>query len=251
MSPMREHGELPHIILVRPQEEGNVGAVARAMANMGLESLVLVEPAVQLGATARAFAVGARAILDRRRHAPSLADALGPYRRVVGTTSARARRPEVPLLAPRELPAVLASDPAGTPTALVFGPEASGLTRDELALCSPLVNVPCAPVQPTLNLAQAVLIVSYELHLDRLAADGGRPSTRATAAPPASTAEIEGLFSHFDRLLSRVGFARDDTFHGVVRDLRQLAARSTATSREVTLLRGICRRIERAFEHRA
>src|SRR5687768_17183709 len=123
----------PAIVLVRPREEGNVGAAARAMANMGLTRLILVEPAPPFGNIAHAFAVGARHILDAAERHPTLAAALAPFRRVVATTSTRDRRLSVPLLSPRDLPALLAQDPF-TPTALVFGPEVGGLTNDDLSL---------------------------------------------------------------------------------------------------------------------
>ncbi|HEX2223057.1 MAG TPA: RNA methyltransferase, partial [Thermoanaerobaculia bacterium] len=153
----------PAVILVRPREEGNVGSAARAMANMGLDQLILVEPAAEIGKVGVAFAVGAKHVLDGARRVGSVREALEPFRRVVGTTSTRDRRFGVPLLSPRELPAALAADPPGTPAALLFGPEVGGLTNDELALASLLVTIPCSPVQPTLNLSQAVLIVAYEL----------------------------------------------------------------------------------------
>lgn len=241
----------PHIVLVRPQEEGNVGSVARAMANMGLSELVIVDPGAPIGDTARAFAVGAGEILDRHRRAGSLDEALAPYRRAVGTTSTRDRRiaPQVPLLAPRELPAVLDEDPPDLPTALVFGPEPSGLTADELARLSPLVSVPCSPAQPTLNLAQAVLILAYELFLHRLERGDAEAATERTdpsdADPddlPATLAQIEGLLGHAREVMGAVGFDRDDTFEATLRDLRRLAGRSAVTGREVAILRGVCRR---------
>lgn len=239
------------VVLVHPREEGNVGSAARAMANMGLSELILVEPAPELGKVAQAFAVGARHILEQARRVPDLQTALAPFRRVVGTTSIRDRRWEVPLLTPRELPGHLAQDPPGTPTALVFGPEVGGLTNDDLSLAGVIVTIPCSPVQPTLNLSQAVLIVTYELFQARREAPGvaveavggvGSPD------PPASTAEIDGLFGHMSEVLERIGFARDDSFAGVVRDLRRLAARAAPTSRDVAILRGICRRAQRALE---
>src|ERR1700730_12968437 len=258
-----EQREWPAVVLVRPREEGNVGSAARAMANMGLERLILVEPAAEVGKVARALAVGAGPILDGVRRVASLGEALAPFRRVVATTSTRDRSLQVPLLAPRELPAALALDPPGTPTALVFGPEVGGLTNDELALASLLVHVPCAPVQPTLNLSQAVLLLAYELYQARAeaarggqaamcegeaAAKGDGEGSGRTGEPPASTAELDGLFGQFAELLGRVGFARDDSFPGVLRDLRQLAARAGPTSREVRILRGICRRTGHAVE---
>src|SRR6185295_5065824 len=100
---------------------------------------------------------------DAALRVPSLGEALAPFGRVVGTTSTRDRRLGVPVASARELPALLAADPPGTATALVFGPEVGGLTNEELALAGVVVNIPCSAVQPTLNLAQAVLLVAYEL----------------------------------------------------------------------------------------
>lgn len=236
---------LPHIVLVRPQEEGNLGAVARAMANMGLSDLVVVEPGAAAGPTARAFAVGAGHLLDRHRRVASLEEALAGRQRVVATTSTRARvfGGGQPLVTPRELPAVLAGDPPGTATAIVFGPEPSGLTDAELALASPLVWVPCAPEQPTLNLAQAVLIVAYELFLARLAGGEARAALPQTEDDePAPAGEVAGLLAHVRRTLTAVGFARDGTFEQVSRDLTRLAGRAALNRREVAILRGICRR---------
>lgn len=240
----------PAVVLVRPREEGNVGSAARAMANMGLDRLILVEPAAEIGKVGTAFAVGARHVLEGARRVSDLREALAPFRRIVGTTSSRDRRWEVPIVAPRELPPHLAEDPPGTPTALLFGPEVGGLTNEELALASVLVTIPCSPVQPTLNLAQAVLIVTYELFQARVPV-GETPPPPASVGrpePPATTGELDGLFAHATEVLQRVGFERDDSFAGVLRDLRRLAARAGPTSREVAILRGICRRTQRALE---
>ena len=236
----------PAVVLVQPREEGNIGAAARAMANMGLAELVLVNPEAEIGRIARAFAVGAGSILDNARYTQSLAAALQPYQWVVGTTSARARELPMPPLVPRQLPAALLAHAPETRTAVVFGPEVSGLDNDQLAHCGMLVRVPCAPVQPTLNLAQAVLVVSYELYMARLSAS--EVSGSLPIAVPAG--EIDGLFAQLEPLLAEIGFQRDDTFGGVVRDLRRLAARAGLTDREVTILRGICRRAQRTLEHR-
>ena len=238
--------EAPAIVLVRPTEQGNVGAAARAMANMGLGRLVLVEPAVELGRIAYAFAVGAGDILDRAEHHDSLAAALAGFQRAVGTTSDRARAHGIPLLGPEELAPVLAADPAGTATALVFGPERSGLTTDELARLSPLVRIPCASKHPTLNLAQAVLLVTWELRRA-----GIRPAEDDVRRPGAAIGDVQGLFDQLTPLLARIGFARDDTFESVLRDLQQLAARAELGEREVQILRGLCRRAAYALDHPA
>lgn len=235
----------PAVVLVRPREDGNVGAAARAMANMGLSELILVEPATELGVLGHAFAKGAEHVLAGLRRVASLADALAPFHRVVGTTSARDRSAGRPVLRPRELPALLAADPPGSRTALVFGPEVSGLNNDELALCEPLVNVPCDPVQPTLNLAQTVLVLAYELFVARVEAGAAAAAAVAEEAPePALTGDVDRMFEQAVDLLGRIRFARDDTFTTVRRELRQLLGRARLSAREVVLLYGICRRVE-------
>ena len=233
----------PAVVLVRPTEEGNVGAAARAMANMGLERLLLVEPAVDVEDVAYAFAVGAHDVLAGAERHPSLAAALEPFQRAVGTTSDRARALGMEPLTPAELPGYLDRDAAETRTALVFGPERSGLTTEELAHLDPLVTIPCSPRQPTLNLAQAVLLVAWELRRATLPAGDG--ADRPAAAP---IGDVEGLFAQLEPLLGRIGFARDDTFAGVLRDLRRLAARAAPTEREVRILRGLCRRAGYALD---
>jgi len=237
---------LPAVILVRPQQEGNIGAVARAMTNMGLTQLLLVEPAPQLGDTAFAFAMHAHSILHRAERHDSLAEALAQFDFVVATASLRERLWPHPVLPPRELPAHLARHAAGARVALVFGAEVSGLASAELARANVLVSIPAAPANPTLNLAQAVLLVSYELYLAR-----GAPG--AIALAPVSRATVfqtEHLFGRLQELLAEVGFARDTTIRRVARDLRQLLARAGITEREAALISGLLRRTRNALARR-
>lgn len=240
------------VVLVRPQEAGNIGAAARAMANMGRSRLILVDPRAHIDATARAFAVHAGGILDDARIEPDLATALAPFERVVGTTAGRERVTTQRVIGADELAGELRVDLAGemtgsqgVETALVFGDETSGLTTDELALCHPLVSIPCSVAQPTLNLAQAVLLVCYELAKAGFAGPIAEPCVEAH--PLANQHMIEGLFADLEPLLEATGFARDDTFDATLRDLRQLAARSAPTHREVSILRGILRRFRNAL----
>ena len=232
----------PTVVLVRPREEGNVGAVARAMANMGLRDLVLVEPAPPISGVARGFGVGGWHVLDQVRRTASLGEAVAPFRRLVGTSSVRhraLRRSRV--VVPRELPAVLAQDPPGTPTALVFGPEDKGLARDEIDRCHLVVTVPCDPRHPTLNLAHAVLVVAYELRLTSAVA------TPAVAAP-ATAAETEALLETAAVVLHRIGFDHPPIHAGLVRDLRRLLARSGASSLETRILRRLLNRALRRLD---
>lgn len=237
---------LPAVVLVRPQQEGNIGAVARAMANMGLGQLLLVEPAPQLGDTAFAFAMHAHPILHGVERKESLAEALAKFDFVVATASLRDRLWPHPIVPPRELPAHLARHAAGARIALVFGAEVSGLSSDELARANVLVSIPAAPANPTLNLAQAVLLITYELYVAR-----GAPG--AIALEPVSRAtvfQIEHLFGRLQELLAEVGFARDTTIRRVARDLRQLLARADLSEREAALLAGLLRRTRNAFARR-
>jgi TrmH family RNA methyltransferase len=187
-----------------------------------------------------------RGILDRAERVADLREALAGFERIVATTAARDRPWPSRLLSPRELAGALAADHPASATALVFGPEPSGLTNAELAQASLLVRVPTSPVQPSLNLAQAVLVVAYELFVARRdeAADGAA----GEGEPRASGEEIAGLFDQATELLERIRFARDTTIEGVERDLRRLLARAAPTPREIAILRGIVRRLGHALE---
>lgn len=238
------------VILVRPQEEGNVGAVARAMANMGLERLILVEPAPAVGGVARGFGVGGWEVLDRLERAPSLEAAIAPFRRVIGTTSTRERDLAAnKVLPPRDLARRLVGElaprnvddphPDELCAALVFGPEHHGLSRRELELCHPVVAVPCSSEHPTLNLAQAVLIVAYELFLARSELAGDPLPTIHESATAIGRAE---LLRQIEGTLVRVGFDDPEIHRLLMRDLRRLLARSEASDRELRVLRRILNR---------
>lgn len=235
----------PAIILVRTQEAGNIGATARAMANMGLSRLILVAPRAELSdPAAAAFAVGARHLLDDARQFSDLETALERFECVVGTTSERERSPSHPALLADELAGQLQSLAADTPVAMVFGPEASGLTRDELALCNLVVRIPTSAEHPTLNLAQAVLVLAYELQQARrrhLPVGAGVPDDPDER--PAPFEQIHGLAAQFDELMHRIGFARDSSYDSARRDLRVLLGRAMPNRRELRILRGIARRI--------
>src|SRR5437879_6066770 len=171
-------------VLFRPKAPGNVGAAARALKNMGFSDLRLVAPQRPHMAGA-AMAVHGCDLLAAARVYPELAAALADRSLVVGTT-ARAgpyRREAQPI---RDAASALIND--ATRIALVFGPEDFGLTNEELKLCHRLVTIPTAPAYPSLNLAQAVLIVAYEFML-------AAGASRATySAPPlGSASEVEAM----------------------------------------------------------
>ena len=241
----------PAVILVRPREEGNVGAAARAMANMGLERLILVEPAPELGGTARGFGVGGWSVLDGAARAPSLSAAVAPFHRVVGTASRRQRNlRRQRVVTPRRLPGILAADPPGTAAALVFGPEDNGLTRKELELCHPVVAVPCSREHPTLNLAQAVLVLAYELFVATTDGETGpRPTPRPAAEREAlaSAGELRALRRQAANLLLAIGLDDPPIRAGLLRDLRRLLSRAEPSVREIRVLRRLVNRAANAL----
>jgi tRNA/rRNA methyltransferase len=211
------------------------------MANTGLTDLRLVEPAAELDDDAWSFAMHAHDRLRAARRFPSLPAALEGVELVAATASLRDRPWPQPVVAPRELPRRLAAH--GGTSAVVFGSEVSGLTAGELACATFLVQIPAAPDNPTYNLAQAVLLVAYELYLGR----GAPGSTSPAPVERAPAPQVERLFRSLEQLLEQVGFARDTTIRRVSLDLRQLLARAELSQREAMLLAGILRRARRAL----
>lgn len=216
------------------------------MANMGLHRLILVEPAPALGGVARGFGVGGWPILEACERYSSFAAAVAPFHRLVGTASSRARPlRRTPPLAPRQLATFLADDPPGSETAIVFGCESSGLKRQDLERCHPIVSIPCAAEQPTLNLAQAVLIVAYELFLSRQGTPPGATASLEVEDPPSPLAtqeDLEILMQGTSHTLRQIGYDQEHILLNVLRDLRRLAVRSRISHHETRILRRLLNR---------
>ncbi len=223
------------IVLVRPSRAANVAAACRAMKNMGLRRLRLVDPPEGLDDwDTRAPAYKAWDVLDGAEPASTLSEAVADATLVVGTTG---RADVAAPWTPRQLAAEAERRTGGGDLAVVFGPESSGLTSLELGLCHALVHVPTDPAQPSLNLAQAVLLLAYEL---RLAAGlGEAPSGGA----PAAAGEIEQALQELREALLDVGYLDPLNPDHILIELRRLAARAGPTPREVNLLRGLARQM--------
>src|SRR5690606_38535701 len=176
------------IVLVGTQHPGNIGSAARAIKTMGLRELVLVAPERFPHADAAAMAAGAGDVLDAARRVPTLAEAVADCRLVLGCT-ARSRRIALEELLPREAAAravATAAAPAGTPAALVFGRERTGLDNHELQLCHAAVTIPADPDYSSLNLAAAVQVLCYEVRLAML----GLQDAVAPAHAPAPDGDV-------------------------------------------------------------
>lgn len=237
------------IVLVETSHPGNIGATARAMKLMGFGRLVLVAPRCKPGSEARARASGAVDVLDAARTVPTLAAALEGVRFVAGT-SARGRRlgPESADL--RTGVAHWIVEAGAEQTAIVFGPERTGLDNAALDCCNVLWRIPTSAAYASLNLAAAVQVVAYELRLALL--HGGEKSVPVgQGAEMAPAEEVAALCEHFGQVAERVGSINPQAPRLGLRRVQRMARRARPESSEVKLLRGFLSAVERAIGNRA
>jgi tRNA (cytidine32/uridine32-2'-O)-methyltransferase len=225
------------IVLVGTQHPGNIGSAARAMKTMGLTRLVLVAPERFPHPEAHALAAGADDLLAGAAIHPSLGEAVADCTLVLGCT-ARSRRVPLPEQEPREAAAaVLDAALAGAEVALVFGRERTGLDNEELQLCHGAVHIPANPDYSSLNLAAAVPVLAWELRADSLSRAPAVPA--GPRDPPASHAELEGLFAQLADTLDQIDFHKGRAPESAMRKLRRIYLRANLDTREVRLLRGV------------
>lgn len=240
------------VVLVNTSHAGNIGGAARAMKNMGLSRLVLVDPEDFPSPNAVARASGATDILDGARVVATLEEALAGCSLVLGT-SARDRRIPWPLLDPRECASVSVEQSAGGgEVALVFGREYAGLTNEELQRCQYHVHIPSDPQFSSLNLAAAVQVLAYEVRMAWLAAEG-RPTkvekletTAMLDAQPVTVDELENYFGHLEQTLVDIGFLDPAKPRHLMPRLRRLYGRSGISRLEMNILRGILTETQKA-----
>jgi tRNA/rRNA methyltransferase len=225
------------VILVEPQHAGNIGGVARAMKNMALNRLVLVNPVEHLALEARMMAMHAFDILQQAQVTGTLSQAVADAGYVVGTTRRLGKSRQVQQTS-RSIAPLLLELAASNPVALVFGREDSGLTNEELSQCHELISIPAHPTFGSLNLAQAVLLVCYELYVTAASLPVSAQPTLATVA------ELERLYAHMQELLRKVGFLHGSNPNRIMGYFRQFFARHGLTSRDVNVFLGVFRQIE-------
>ncbi len=229
-------------VLFRPQSAGNIGSAARALKNMGFDDLRLVAPGALNNREASAMAVHADDVLARATIYPDLAAALADCSVAAGTTSRRGgyRSRAHPLrAAAAELDAVAGSNKI----AIVFGREDHGLTNRELKLCNRLITIPTAPEYPSLNLAQAVAVVAYELMM--AAEQSAAAAIEATARAPhfVAAAISDPMLARMEEALVSIGFIPDDNPEHIMFAIREIFGRSGLTAREVEILNGMARQM--------
>ncbi|MDI6761767.1 MAG: RNA methyltransferase [Thermodesulfobacteriota bacterium] len=224
------------IILVRPRFPENIGSVARAMKNMGIHRLIVVDGCSPLHMNAYKLASGAEEILERAEECPTLSEAISEMGCVVGTTS-RTGKERTPLLTPEELATKLIPISKKNFIGLVFGSEKEGLKNEELSLCHLYTRIPSSESFPSLNLAQAVMVLCYELFQS-----SNLISRRH--APLASAEQMEKMFEHMERTLLDIGFLEAENMKRIMRTLRRLFGRSQMEERDVQILQGIWSRVD-------
>ena len=226
----------PIIILVRPQLGQNIGKAARAMLNFGLTELRLVAPRDGWpNPDAGPAASGADAVLDGARVFDTAAEAIADCSLVFAST-VRRRDLVLPVVGPEEMAQEIHSTEGRT--AILFGPERSGLATEDVAVANRIVTVPINPDFGSLNLAQAVILLAYEWSRGV----GLSQPTAKDIEPPAPMTELEGLIGQLDVALEERGyFFPPDRVQATKTTLRTILTKPSWSSREVSALRGVIR----------
>jgi len=224
----------PRIVLVNTSHPGNIGAAARAMKNMGLCELFLVDPQRYPSAEATARASGADDLLARAKCFGTLDEAIADAVLVIGA-SARSRSLPVPRLDPRTCAQLLDEQPDAGTVAILFGRERTGLSNEELDRCHYLLQIPCNPEYPSLNIAAAVQIIAYEIRM--LAGHegwGGEPEIDYATAQ-----QMEQFYYHLEETLVELEFLDPANPKQLMRRLRRMFGRTRPDQNEINILRGI------------
>lgn len=228
------------IVLVEPQEPGNVGAVTRAMKNFALDDLVVVGPPVRAEGQALWWSSGAEDLLASIRYVQTLAEAIADCHVAVATTSSRGRV-IAELLTPDRVGELGATLSGQQTVAIVFGRENRGLSADELALCGIHATIRTNPEFPVMNLAQAVSLFCYEL---------SRPREQKASERDLAPAElVERMHGKAMKLLIDAGYLHTSHPERLYRELRALAARAQLTRREVDVLLGAIAKLDWRLSH--
>ncbi|GGD50467.1 RNA methyltransferase [Erythrobacter arachoides] len=236
----------PVIVLVRPQLGENIGKAARAMLNFGLTEMRLVAPRDGWpNPSAGPAASGADMVLESARVFETTADAVADCAHVYATT-VRKRGVTKPVLTPETAAREVPSQPGRS--AFLFGPERSGLETEDVALARTIVTAPINPQFGSLNLAQAVILVAYELSKH---ANLATP-TAEDLLPPAPQAELEGLIDHLERLLEAKNyFYPESRAQATHLTLRTMLTKPAWNHLEVRTMRGVLSALEKPIRHEA
>lgn len=251
------------IILVEPQHSGNIGGVARAMKNMGLGRLTLVNPASFDPLHAGWMSPGCEEILGDARIVNTLEESLEGIQRVVAST-ARHRKNRQTVHSPQEIAHQVCAAPEGITTGILFGREDSGLSTEAVLAAESIVQIPTSP-HASLNLSQAVMVISHELFQAYRSQENietgrlihGRQGTVTTSSLQTTTARerpadwkaMENSVTALVHLLDWVGYTKNTSSERVGLSARHALQKARPTLKQIDILRGMLRQIERALEH--
>jgi TrmH family RNA methyltransferase len=241
MSPISPSPLALRFVLIDTSHPGNIGAVARAMKNMALEELVLVNPKQFPDPEATARASGADDLLARARVTATLAEALEGCGFVMATT-ARLRDPAIRVYEVREAAQRLVAEARaaapGQSVAVLFGTERFGLTNEQLQSAHALLRIPANPAYESLNIAMAAQLIGYELLMARRAGESLPVTPREV--PLAAPVDMERLYAHLQQVMDEVDF-RDRTQSGshLMNRIRRFLNRAELDVNEVNILRGL------------
>jgi TrmH family RNA methyltransferase len=236
------------VILHETQDIVNIAGTVRAMLNMGFWRLRLVRPALFDAYRVAGIAHGSEAMLEQIEFFDDLPAALADVGYAVGTT-ARGRTPAFVWQHPREAaPELIQLATSGAkPIALIFGREDKGLTSDELDHCDRVLTVPTNPRRSSLNLAQAVLLICYELWIAGPGSEQKLPRPRKHA-PPATPTDLEILFQDIERSLQAIDFFKKRDPAMIMRTMRAIVRRAHVSTREAKLVRAIFIEVRKVIE---
>lgn len=230
----------PKIVLSHTSHPGNIGATARAMLNMGLSELVLVNPKQFPHPEAIARASHADSILDNAVVTDSVEQAISDCHWTFGT-SARERHLQLKILTPRQAAEFIAKLPGEQKAAILFGEERTGLTNGQLQLCDYHIVIPTISSYSSLNLAQAVQIIAYELYLS-LGDEANSSFADASELPTRDDMEL--FYVHLQQVLDHTGFLHSGRSQKILGRLRRLFDRAKPDVRELNILRGILKSVK-------
>jgi tRNA/rRNA methyltransferase len=226
-----------HIVLNRPRYPENIGSAARAMWNMGLQRLVVVAPEnFDLQQALKLSTHAAAHVVKQALHHDALQEALSGYHYVVGTTARLGRQRHV-IRTPETLAAHLITISQENSVAVLFGSEDKGLSNEDIRYCHALLNIPTAGFS-SVNLAQAVMIVCYAL------ATAGLETTPPFIPRLASRHELDGMYAQLKDILARISYINSENPDYFMNNFRRFFSRMQLRSKEVRLIRGICRQID-------
>jgi len=225
------------IILIDPQIPENIGSVARAMNNMGLFNLTLVNPKnCDLSRILKTATGPSIDLIEKMEVFDNLLDAIGSCNYIVGTTARTGiHRPAI--TNPRRLAYNLTDITQNNQVAIIFGPEDKGLSNEHLRYCDTIVTIPTSSFS-SLNLAQAVMLICYEIFL------ASRNDDLKSIPRLANRFELEGMYDHLKDVLMKIGFIQPQNPEHWMLNIRRFLSRLTLRAREVRIIRGICRQID-------